>query len=80
MSKKVHDLTRRRQAIKGRLIRANTFLEGNQNASKNELIGRLEGLSAIFNEFLIIQDEVEGAARPEELGIEEDVRLEFETQ
>ena len=80
MSKKVHDLTRRREAIKGRLIRANTFLEGNQNAYKNELIGRLEGLSAIFNEFLIIQDEVEGAARPEELGIEDDVRLEFETQ
>ena len=72
------ELHRHRGNIKGRLTRADNFIVNNPNASKNQLIARLENLPLVFSEFLSIQDKIDAKVKPEQLADKEKERCDFE--
>ena len=78
MVKQIDELMRRRETLKNRLANFKTYLERNNDASKNELSVRLDALNAMFQDLLSVQDTIE--SKVADPAAEEEQRDEFESQ
>ena len=78
MVKQIDELMRSRETLKNRLANFKTYLERNNDASKNELSVRLDALNAMFQDLLSVQDTIE--SKVADPAAEEEQRDEFESQ